>query len=163
MPDIYHCAADALHSRNGYWLTKRRDGRSSLWMIARYQGRNRSTVYRSCRTSDLGAAVKKLEAFAAANPTGEVPLPNRRANVVYFIRAATGQIKIGIAQDAGRRLASLRTMSPVALEFAAVVVGGQELEYAYHQRFAAHRLHGEWFAPHPDILAEIDRLNGAPA
>lgn len=23
---------------------------------------------------------------------------------------------------------------------------------------AAHRLHGEWFAPHPDILAEIDRL-----
>ena len=23
----------------------------------------------------------------------------------------------------------------------------------------AHRMYGEWFAPHPDILAEIDRLN----
>jgi len=34
-------------------------------------------------------------------------------------------------------------------------------ERAYHRQFAAHRLHGEWFAPHPDILAEIDRLKEA--
>lgn len=31
----------------------------------------------------------------------------------------------------------------------------------YHLRFAAHRHgKGEWFSPHPDILAEIERLNG---
>ncbi len=31
-------------------------------------------------------------------------------------------------------------------------------EQGYHGRFKAHRLHGEWFAPHPDILAEIARF-----
>jgi hypothetical protein len=57
---IFHCAEDAPHSRNGYWLTKRRDGRSDNWMIARYQPRNRSIVYRSCKTTDLGLALGKL-------------------------------------------------------------------------------------------------------
>lgn len=36
----------------------------------------------------------------------------------------------------------------------------RDAERDYHARFAAHRLRGEWFAPHPDILAEIEHLNG---
>lgn len=35
-------------------------------------------------------------------------------------------------------------------------------ERAYHAMFKAHRLHGEWFEPHPDILAEIARLTPTP-
>nr|WP_144036753.1 GIY-YIG nuclease family protein [Sphingopyxis witflariensis] len=32
-------------------------------------------------------------------------------------------------------------------------------ERILHDRFAAHRLHGEWFERHPDILAEVERLS----
>jgi hypothetical protein len=36
-------------------------------------------------------------------------------------------------------------------------------EVAYHRLFAEHRAFGEWFEPHPDILAEVDRLTqGSP-
>jgi hypothetical protein len=33
------------------------------------------------------------------------------------------------------------------------------LEGCYHQHFADLRVEGEWFEPHPDIFAEIARLN----
>jgi len=155
----FHSAEEAAHSRNGYWLTKRRDGRSDNWMIARYQGRNRSIVYRSCRTRDVEVAKRKLEEFAEVNPKGDVPPKSRPADNVYFIQANTGQIKIGIARDVKCRLARLRTMSPVSLSLLAQTDGGQPQEATYHARFAEHRLHGEWFSPHPDILAEIERLN----
>jgi hypothetical protein len=35
------------------------------------------------------------------------------------------------------------------------------LEGAYHQHFADLRVEGEWFEPHPDIFAEIERLKSA--
>jgi hypothetical protein len=53
--------------------------------------------------------------------------------------------------------------SPVRLSILALTTGARDVERSYHERFAAHRLHGEWFAPHPDILAEIDRLTTAPS
>lgn len=37
--------------------------------------------------------------------------------------------------------------------------GGEVHEQRLHARFAEHRLLNEWFARHPDILAEIARLN----
>lgn len=80
---------------------------------------------------------------------------------VYFVVAETGQIKIGIARDVEQRLANLQAASPVKLEIAAITDGGLRQEKKYHRQFAEHRLHGEWFSPHPDILAEIARLTGA--
>ena len=80
------------------------------------------------------------------------------ASLAYFIQAETGQIKIGLAKDPRERLRTLQTGSPVALRLLAFIAGGYDAEQGYHARFAAHRLHGEWFAPHPDILAEITRL-----
>ena len=81
-------------------------------------------------------------------------------HTVYFIQGAGGAIKIGFTQqDLSERLKCLQTGSPVRL----VVLGQQNApkkrERFLHKRFAAHRLHGEWFEPHPDILAEIERLN----
>ena len=43
----------------------------------------------------------------------------------------------------------------IAVAVAAMLVANSPLAGAYH-----HALHGEWFAPHPDILAEIERLEG---
>lgn len=82
--------------------------------------------------------------------------------VIYFIRSATA-IKIGMAKDAQRRLTVLQTSHPETLELVATCPGGRALEGEYHARFAEHRVRGEWFEPHPDILAEIERLTtGAP-
>jgi hypothetical protein len=80
------------------------------------------------------------------------------ARLVYFVQATSGAIKIGLATDVKRRLATLQTSHPEKLSLLATRLGGRVRERAYHAKFAEHRLHGEWFAPHPDILAEIERL-----
>lgn len=78
-------------------------------------------------------------------------------SAVYFI-GCDQAIKIGVAKDVQRRFAAIQMCSPLPLRLLATVDGTRALERAYHTRFADHRLHGEWFAPHPDILAEIARL-----
>lgn len=79
--------------------------------------------------------------------------------MVYFIRAGKdGPIKIGIARDPASRLATLQTGHHDTLEIVALTDGGSAQEAAYHAHFSDFRLRGEWFSPHPDILAEIERL-----
>lgn len=78
---------------------------------------------------------------------------------VYFIRAAGGPIKIGKANRPESRLKELQTGHHAKLEIAATCPGGLDVEQAYHKRFAEFREHGEWFSPHPEILAEIERLS----
>lgn len=91
----------------------------------------------------------------------EPPAP-KLSRPVYFIQCGEGgPIKIGIARDPAKRLAGLQTGHFERLQLRALTTGGAKQERAYHDRFAAHRLHGEWFSPHPDLLAEIARLNEA--
>lgn len=82
---------------------------------------------------------------------------------VYFIAADHGPIKIGRAIRPESRLADLQCGYPYRLKVLATIRGGNGLERGYHERFAEHRLEGEWFDRHPEILAEIDRLNGRSA
>lgn len=82
----------------------------------------------------------------------------RKVCYVYFIQSGAGEIKIGKAIDVRKRLSGLQTSHPHPLTVLAVTTGGKPVELGYHARFAQHRLHGEWFAPHADILAEVDRL-----
>lgn len=81
---------------------------------------------------------------------------------VYFVGASIGAIKIGTSRRLERRLSDLQRGSPVILGFLAITVGGKDTESEYHRLFATHRAHGEWFERHPDILAEIERLNALP-
>lgn len=78
---------------------------------------------------------------------------------VYFLGDIEIAIKIGVSIDARARLKEIQSCSPVKLHLLATLSGGARREAAYHAQFTAHRLHGEWFSPHPDILAEIARLN----
>lgn len=78
--------------------------------------------------------------------------------LVYFIGAASGPIKIGIAVNPESRRRSLQTSHHEPLEILATCDGGQEKERAYHLLFANRRLQGEWFDRCPEILAEIERL-----
>jgi hypothetical protein len=97
----------------------------------------------------------------AAKRSAVVPeiAPVSEARSVYFVSAGDGPIKIGVAANPEARLKELQTGHPYRLEILALVEGGTPLEREYHVRFAAHRLHGEWFARHDDILAEIAYLN----
>ncbi|NML11618.1 GIY-YIG nuclease family protein [Sphingobium sp. AR-3-1] len=95
---------------------------------------------------------------AARNSCKSTPRTSYK-RAVYFAAADDGPIKIGATCDVGRRLRELRTKSKQDLRLLAAVDGGMFAEMLYHSRFAAHRLHGEWFVRHPDILAEIARLN----
>jgi hypothetical protein len=81
----------------------------------------------------------------------------------YFIGGAEGPVKIGFSVDVDSRLSAIRSCSPVPLGILALAPGGQEREIAYHQQFADHRLHGEWFARVPEIEAEIARLSEGAA
>lgn len=85
----------------------------------------------------------------------------KKRAVIYFVQAETGPIKIGSTSYLASRMVTLRGQSPVALTLLATMEGDRTAEFRLHARFAAHRLHGEWFAPHPDILAEIER-HGSP-
>lgn len=86
----------------------------------------------------------------------------RRKAKVYFIQSGSGPIKIGIAVDVEKRRRSLQTAHPFPLTLLATCKGGRKQESVYHERFAEFRQEGEWFSPHPDILAEIERLSEAP-
>lgn len=79
---------------------------------------------------------------------------------VYFIRSEKNHaIKIGFT--AGKiedRLTALQTAHPHKLQVLATSRGSREYEKALHERFAGLRLEGEWFEPHPDLLAFISVL-----
>lgn len=78
---------------------------------------------------------------------------------IYFIRPVSGgPIKIGVSKYVGQRLLQLASWSPVDLEILATTPGNLYDERAVHRAFAGQRLHREWFAPSPELLA-LDALN----
>lgn len=74
--------------------------------------------------------------------------------MIYFIRAQTGDIKIGYSATPERRLSSMQTGSPVSLELVALIPGSKQDERHLHEQFAGQRNRGEWFTP----SAELDAL-----
>lgn len=72
--------------------------------------------------------------------------------VVYFVRAGNkGAIKIGVARDVKKRLATMQTGNPFELKVIALIPcsGVQQAfdtERRIHNLFKAKRIRGEWFA-----------------
>ena len=82
--------------------------------------------------------------------------PKHGGSRVYFAQStAGGPIKIGYSASPEARVASLECGSPFPLRVLKTIPGDAKVERSLHDRFAAHRLRGEWFAPHPDLLAFI--------
>lgn len=79
---------------------------------------------------------------------------------VYFIQSEDNKaIKIGYT--AGRpeeRLRSLQTGQPHKLNLLCTMPGDRQYEKSLHRRFHKYRLGGEWFKPHPDVLALISEI-----
>lgn len=82
-----------------------------------------------------------------------------RAWLVYFIRArGTGDIKIGKTKNIGSRIKTLRTGASRGLELVACYAADISHEKELHVDFAPHRLNGEWFVGHRDVLAYLEIL-----
>lgn len=73
-----------------------------------------------------------------------------RPRYVYFVEGS-GLLNIGVAMDVRDRVASLQVGSPVKLVIRATFPGGHGVERQFHERWAAHHSHGEWFKPCPEI------------
>lgn len=88
--------------------------------------------------------------------------PNYSKTNVYFIQAeCCGSIKIGWSHRAKQRFDYLQRFSACRLKMLAVRKAPISTESDYHRLFADHRLHGEWFTPHPDILTEVAEINAS--
>jgi len=75
---------------------------------------------------------------------------------VYFIQSEIGGlVKIGITKDFAYRFASLQNQCPVPLQVLGTMAGGLAQESRIMARFAAYRVHGEWFEPVKDLLQYI--------
>lgn len=78
---------------------------------------------------------------------------------VYIIQQGiNGPVKIGCAVDPGARLSSLQSGNPDIVTILGVCKGGRAVERMLLTVFSAHRIHGEWFHPHDDILSLAERL-----
>lgn len=116
---------------------------------------------RTTGTADLAEAQAALAMFkhdGTLPDMGWVRMQDQE-QFVYFVGGAEGPIKIGITNDPQKRLAGMQCGNATKLHLLAVTTGGRRSEYLYHLRFREHRVQGEWFVRHPEILAEIDRLN----
>jgi uncharacterized protein YozE (UPF0346 family) len=87
-------------------------------------------------------------------------IPPDQDGIVYFVQSRkTYEIKIGFTtRQVDTRRRGLQTANPGKLEVIATLPGSREYENALHVRFAQHKLEGEWFEPHPDLLAFISTL-----
>lgn len=80
-------------------------------------------------------------------------------SLIYFVGATGGPIKIGRTRNLPSRHKQLQCCATDRLYVWALAAGNNLDEALYHERFAAHRLHGEWFERCPEIEAEIARLS----
>ncbi|RSS59816.1 GIY-YIG nuclease family protein [Streptomyces sp. WAC01280] len=69
-------------------------------------------------------------------------------------------VKIGVAVDPAKRLATLQVGSPARLAILWTVLG--DMERALHRSFSAYRVHGEWFdlTPLGDALTVVANAAG---
>jgi hypothetical protein len=78
-----------------------------------------------------------------------------RAVQTYFVQGPPlSPVKIGRAADVGARLSALQVGTPHELRVLLVLDGDREAEL--HERFARHRIRGEWFAWCQEIRGFID-------
>lgn len=109
------------------------------------------------------APTRHRDGSERAQQTCEGRSSDKGLGFVYFVQAErTGLIKIGYTGALEKRLDSLRGGSAERLELLGHLRATRSLEYQLHSRFAAARLHGEWFRPVDDLLDFVRENAGAP-
>ncbi len=79
--------------------------------------------------------------------------------VVYFIqRSYDNAIKIGYSGCMKHRWSLLRCTAESELTILAIIDGKKEVESRLHDKFADHRIKGEWFYPCEELIKYIAML-----
>lgn len=80
--------------------------------------------------------------------------------MIYFIQADPPHpvIKIGCTQNWAHRVCSLRAMAGRGITVLGGMDGDRTKEAELHKRFKEHRVIGEWFDPHHELLKFISEL-----
>lgn len=107
-------------------------------------------VYRSVRVLMDGMADESAMTFRGSGKA--VPGYQRRPGLIYFLRFGD-RIKIGFTTNLHLRMQQIPHD-----ELLATVAGTMADEKHLHARFAEHRLHHEWFAAAPELLAHIEQI-----
>ena len=138
----------SVQHRNGSWIVRWRGG-----------GRMHSkTFYREQDAIAFDAKVKRRKQIGSASRRLHLFDRNQAGAEVYVLQGGD-KVKIGISVDPIGRAAARQTASPVRLSILWRITcpDARHLEAALHARYAAHRLHGEWFEAQP-VLADLSEL-----
>lgn len=96
--------------------------------------------------------VEKLKLWGA--------IPQNEVGIIYFIKSSNNhEVKIGFTSgDVAKRMSTLQTSHPYKLELLATIPGDTKFESELHNTFQQHRLRGEWFKPHPDVMTYVSNI-----
>lgn len=112
-----------------------------------------TSTRRGPRKNSIEVDRDRAERLARYN---KVRAEKEAAGTIYYLQAAPdGLIKIGTTNDLATRLRTLMASCPVVLTLLRTHAGSHVTERSLHELFYKHRSHGEWFYPHPEILAHI--------
>lgn len=85
--------------------------------------------------------------------------PTTKNEHVYFLLSKKSKtLKIGYSSHLSNRIKSLQSSSPDSLTLPKAIPGSKQLEAELHKKFAANRLHGEWFSATPEVIEYIRSL-----
>lgn len=82
-------------------------------------------------------------------------------NIYLVLDARSSAVKIGIAVDVKRRLNSLQHANPNQLELVDWAPGTYALERFLHGWLSEHRIRGEWFTLHHEVLIVCELICSA--
>lgn len=107
----------------------------------------------------FGLKPNVVDGYIATAEGGELKRQDKKESIdalryIYFI-AGAGLIKIGVADDVGKRFAAIKTMSPIPLSLIGYIEGDESKERNLHRKFSMYRQHGEWFTDCPAIRKYI--------
>lgn len=97
--------------------------------------------------------------YAVAHPKPEEPeeLPSWGSERVYFLHFHPNRrVKIGYTKNLAKRRADIQREVGYPGVLLGCLNGGRNLERLMHQRFAEHRIRGEWFSD--TIIEEAETL-----
>lgn len=125
--------------------------------------KTQSTFYhikqaREKRERQEKAEIKKAKQLAKV--AQKTAVANNTDRYVYVIGSDINHYKIGISKTPQKRLQTLKTANPGQLCIVHTFIAdpAEKAEAELHQRFAANRLNGEWFALTEEQIAQLKQI-----
>jgi Meiotically Up-regulated Gene 113 (MUG113) protein len=132
--------------RPGRWLLDYRDS----------TGARRLMTFRN--KEDAEAALDELRRPLSVSADLDVSAVGPGLKTYFLLNPETRRLKIGRTQDIKARVSALETAGGTRLKLIGVIEGDHE--QAWHHRFSADRMFGEWFNVSGRVLVAINEAFG---